>query len=56
MRTSEAPEFGMVGRNRPVVRTPPPPFGGVEQPGVGHEGGYDGLPEFTEDKDIASHW
>jgi len=47
-RMSEALEFGMVGVNAPMVGSPSTPFGGVQESGIGREGGKWGVEEFTE--------
>jgi hypothetical protein len=47
-----------VGSHRgrgPRVR-PAAPFGGVEQSGIGREGGHEGMLEFLETKYIAVDW
>lgn len=56
MRVSEALETGMVGLNRGLVSDLAAPFGGVEQSGIGLEGGHHGLLEFMEAKYIATSW
>jgi acyl-CoA reductase-like NAD-dependent aldehyde dehydrogenase len=56
LQVAEALEAGMVGINRGVVSDPAAPFGGVQQSGLGREGGHDGLLEFTETKYIAVDW
>jgi succinate-semialdehyde dehydrogenase/glutarate-semialdehyde dehydrogenase len=49
-------EVGMVGLNRGVVSDPAAPFGGVKQSGIGREGGYEGVLDYTEPKYIAVQW
>ena len=56
LEVAEALEAGMVGINRGVVSDPAAPFGGVQQSGIGREGGHDGLLEFTETKYVAVDW
>jgi succinate-semialdehyde dehydrogenase/glutarate-semialdehyde dehydrogenase len=56
MRLAEALESGMVGLNRGLVSEPAAPFGGVKQSGLGREGGYEGMLEYTESKYIAVAW
>ena len=52
IRTAEAIESGMVAINRGVISDPAAPFGGVKQSGLGREGGFAGIYEFLETKDI----
>ena len=56
LRVAEAIEAGMVGINRGVVSDPAAPFGGVKQSGLGREGGFEGLLEYTETKYLAVSW
>ncbi len=49
-------ETGMVGLNRGLVSDPAAPFGGFKQSGLGREGGYEGMLEFTESQYIAVDW
>jgi succinate-semialdehyde dehydrogenase/glutarate-semialdehyde dehydrogenase len=44
----EALEAGVIGLNRGIVSDPASPFGGVEQSGIGREGGHEGLLDYTE--------
>jgi succinate-semialdehyde dehydrogenase/glutarate-semialdehyde dehydrogenase len=52
-RVADALETGMVGLNRGVVSNAAAPFGGVEQSGLGREGGEAGIQEYLETKYIA---
>ena len=52
LRMAEAIESGMVAINRGVISDPAAPFGGVNQSGLGREGGFDGIHEFLETKYI----
>jgi len=45
-------ESGMVAVNQGVISDPAAPFGGYKQSGLGREGGFDGIAEFTETKYI----
>ncbi len=56
LRVAEQLDSGMVGLNRPVVSDPAAPFGGTKQSGLGREGGYEGMLEFTESKYVAVQW
>lgn len=56
MRVAEAIQAGMVGVNRGLISDPAAPFGGVNQSGLGREGGHDGMLEFLEKKYIAVDW
>jgi succinate-semialdehyde dehydrogenase/glutarate-semialdehyde dehydrogenase len=56
LRVSEALEAGTVGLNRGMVSGPAAPFGGVEESGLGREGGVEGLLAFTETKYVAVAW
>ncbi len=56
LRVGEAIEAGMVGINRGVVSDPAAPFGGVKQSGIGREGGFEGILEYTETKYLAVSW
>lgn len=56
LRVAEAIEAGMVGINRGVVSDPAAPFGGVKQSGIGREGGFEGILEYTETKYLAVSW
>ena len=47
-RMSMALEYGMVGLNSVKITGPPIPFGGMKQSGMGKEGSWHGLNEFTE--------
>jgi len=49
-------ESGMIALNRGLVSDPAAPFGGVKQSGLGREGSWHGLLEFTEAKYIAVSW
>lgn len=49
-------ESGMIALNRGLVSDPAAPFGGVKQSGLGREGSWHGLLEFTETKYIAVSW
>ena len=49
-------ESGMIALNRGLVSDPAAPFGGVKQSGLGREGSFHGLLEFTEPKYIAVSW
>jgi acyl-CoA reductase-like NAD-dependent aldehyde dehydrogenase len=44
---AEQIEFGMVGFNAGVISNAAAPFGGVEQSGLGREGGSEGIAEYT---------
>ena len=52
VQISEALESGMVAINRGMISDPAAPFGGVNQSGLGREGGFDGIHEFLETKYI----
>ena len=41
-------EFGLISYNSGVISNAAAPFGGVKQSGMGHEGGPEGLEEYTE--------
>jgi succinate-semialdehyde dehydrogenase/glutarate-semialdehyde dehydrogenase len=56
LHVAERLDSGMVGLNRPVVSDPAAPFGGTKQSGLGREGGYEGMLEFTESKYVAVQW
>ena len=49
-RVSEAMEYGMVGINTGLISTEVAPFGGMKESGIGREGSYYGIDEFTEVK------
>jgi succinate-semialdehyde dehydrogenase / glutarate-semialdehyde dehydrogenase len=49
-------ESGMIALNRGLVSDPAAPFGGVKQSGLGREGSWHGLLEFTEAQYIAVSW
>jgi len=46
-RVSESLEYGMVGVNEPMLATEVAPFGGVKESGLGREGGYHGIEDYT---------
>lgn len=50
LRVVEALDVGMVGVNQGIVSNASAPFGGVEQSGIGREGGYEGIEEYLETK------
>jgi succinate-semialdehyde dehydrogenase / glutarate-semialdehyde dehydrogenase len=50
LRVCEALESGMVGLNGGLVSNPAAPLGGVNQSGVGREGGGEGLDEYLATK------
>jgi succinate-semialdehyde dehydrogenase / glutarate-semialdehyde dehydrogenase len=56
LQLAEKIEAGMVAINRGLMSDPAAPFGGVKQSGLGREGSYHGLLEFTECKYIAVNW
>jgi succinate-semialdehyde dehydrogenase/glutarate-semialdehyde dehydrogenase len=56
LRVSEALEAGMVGLNRGLVSDPAAPIGGVNQSGIGREGGHEGMLDYLESKYIAVSW
>ena len=56
LRLSQELEFGMVGLNRGLLSEPAAPFGGTKQSGLGREGSYHGIMEFTECQYIAVAW
>jgi succinate-semialdehyde dehydrogenase/glutarate-semialdehyde dehydrogenase len=47
LRVAEQIEFGMVGFNAGVISNAAAPFGGVKQSGLGREGGFEGIAEYT---------
>lgn len=47
-RVAAALEAGMVGINTGLISNAHAPFGGIKQSGLGREGGYQGLEEYTE--------
>lgn len=47
-RVSEALEYGMVGVNTGLISTAAAPFGGIKASGIGREGSYYGIDEYTE--------
>ncbi|WP_028022072.1 NAD-dependent succinate-semialdehyde dehydrogenase [Enterovibrio calviensis] len=49
-------EAGVVGINKGVISDPAAPFGGMKQSGLGREGGYVGIAEFTETQYIGLDW
>ncbi|MCG8506340.1 MAG: NAD-dependent succinate-semialdehyde dehydrogenase [Sphingomonadales bacterium] len=49
-RLMERLDYGMIGVNTFSMTGPPVPFGGTKQSGLGREGSYQGLEEFTEVK------
>ncbi|WP_407334026.1 NAD-dependent succinate-semialdehyde dehydrogenase [Enterovibrio sp. 27052020O] len=49
-------EAGVVGINKGVISDPAAPFGGMKQSGLGREGGYVGIDEFTETQYIGLDW
>lgn len=49
-------EAGVVGINKGVISDPAAPFGGMKQSGLGREGGYVGIEEFTETQYIGLDW
>lgn len=53
IRVSEALEFGTVGINDSTFSAVQAPFGGYKESGLGREGGFLGLDEFTEYKFIS---
>jgi succinate-semialdehyde dehydrogenase/glutarate-semialdehyde dehydrogenase len=46
-RVSESLEYGMVGVNESLLATESAPFGGVKESGLGREGGYHGIEDYT---------
>lgn len=50
MRVAKAIEAGIVGVNTGVISTEVAPFGGVKQSGMGREGSFMGLEDYTETK------
>jgi len=44
---------GMVGVNQGIVSNPSAPFGGVKASGLGREGGFEGIEEYLETKNVA---
>lgn len=50
MRVSEALEAGIIGVNEGIISSEVAPFGGVKESGIGREGGYHGMDEYTEIK------
>ncbi len=50
MRVSEALEAGLVGVNEGIISSEVAPFGGIKESGIGREGGYYGMDEYTEIK------
>ena len=51
-RVSDGLNYGMVGVNTPKFTGAPVPFGGMNQSGLGREGGLEGLDEYMETKYI----
>jgi len=49
-RLAEGIEAGMVGINEGAISTEVAPFGGVKESGLGREGSYMGMDEYTEVK------
>ena len=49
-RMSDVLEVGMLGINEGGISSELAPFGGVKESGIGREGSYQGLREFSEDK------
>ena len=49
-RVAEALEYSMVALNTTRMTGAPVPFGGIKHSGLGREGGYQGLEDFTEIK------
>ncbi len=56
LHLSERLNVGMVGLNRGLVSDPAAPFGGVQQSGLGREGGFEGIDEYLETSYIAADW
>jgi len=56
MQVCERLDYGMVGLNRGLVSDPAAPFGGVQQSGLGREGGHEGMLEFMEAQYISADW
>lgn len=46
----------MVGLNRGLLSDPAAPFGGVEQSGLGREGGHEGIDAYLETTYVATNW
>jgi succinate-semialdehyde dehydrogenase/glutarate-semialdehyde dehydrogenase len=51
-RVAEALNVGMVGARVGLVSAAEMPFGGINESGLGREGGFDALNEFTSVKSI----
>mgnify|MGYP001950637267 CR=1 FL=1 len=49
-RVSEGLEYGIVGVNEGIISTEVAPFGGVKESGIGREGSYYGMDDYTEIK------
>ena len=47
---------GWSASTRASCPTPPRPFGGVKESGIGREGGHEGMLDYTETKYIATDW
>ena len=47
LRVADQIEFGLIGFNAGVISNAAAPFGGVKQSGMGHEGGTEGIAEYT---------
>ncbi len=53
MRVGAALDVGMIGINRGLVSNAAAPFGGTKQSGLGREGGFEGINEYTTLKYLA---
>jgi succinate-semialdehyde dehydrogenase/glutarate-semialdehyde dehydrogenase len=52
-RMAEGLEAGIIGINDPVPATPPCPFGGMKESGLGRELGHEGLEAYLETKYVS---
>jgi succinate-semialdehyde dehydrogenase / glutarate-semialdehyde dehydrogenase len=50
LRLAERLEVGMFGLNAGVISNPAAPFGGVKASGLGREGGFEGIEEYSRNR------
>ena len=56
LRVAGSLDVGMIGVNRGLVSDPAAPFGGMNESGLGREGGYEGIDEYLEPQYTAVAW